>query len=173
MRQALNIARRRPTLALLAALSLSACTPDTESAFREEVSAWLSLGETRFFNATRRCTAAVFDVRSGILTSAMRSVTSWPEAQREIARGRPVAFETVTVSPSELTGAIMEDTPSLGTQFLSAGLAARNCMDAETEAAYFEALNQPDATLLFDPEHQTVGILRADLRLLFVGRGEL
>jgi len=158
---------------LLACLLLTACTPDTEDGFRDEVGQWLSLGDTLYFNATRSCTAGVFEARSGVFGSQMRSVSSWPEAVRLIEQRRPVVFENATGSPSELTGAIMGQTPHLGTQFLSAGLAGRACMTAEVQAAYHAALSDSEAALMFDPESQTIGVLQIDSKRVFVARGEL
>jgi hypothetical protein len=163
----------RSLTAVVALGALAACTPDTEAEFRDEVGAWLSLGETLYFNATRACTGAVFEARSGILASAMRSATSWREARLALDAGAPVAFETLTLTPSDFTGIVMDEDPTLGSQMISGGLAIRDCLDAARQSEYLTALREPDAALMFDPATRTVGVLSADRRTLFIGRGTL
>lgn len=151
---------------------LSACTPDTEDAFRDEVETWLSLADTVYFNATRACTAAIFETRSGQWTWAVADAQSWTQAQMAMAENRAVAFENISLTPSDFTGIVMDEEPDLGNRIISAGLAVRDCMDEEARAEYHAALTERDATLLFDPASETVGVLRADRRRLFIGRGE-
>lgn len=151
---------------------VAACTPDTEAGFREEVEVWLALADTVYFNATRVCTAAIFETRSGQWTWAVADAQSWTQAQMAMAENRAVAFENISLTPSDFTGIVMDEEPDLGNRIISAGLAVRDCMDAEARQAYLSALRQLDATLLYDPATQTVGVLRADRRVLFIGRGE-
>lgn len=166
--------RRHACLAIsvCALAALSACTPDTEEGFRAEVGAWLALGPTHYFHAETDCTAGVFEARSGVLASAMRSVTSWREAQRWIDADRAVAFESVSLTPSDFTGILMDEEPTLGTKIISGGLAIRDCLSEPMQAEYHAALRDPDAALLYDPSTQTVGILQGDRQRVYIGRGE-
>ena len=163
----------RWALSAAAVLSLAACTKDTEEDVRAEVSNWLSLGDTRYFKSTRACTAGIFETRSGRWTSAVVDARSWEEARLAFERDRVVVFESISLSPSDFTGIIVDEDPSLGSQIISAGLAARDCLDDTGQKSYLAALRDVNATLIYDPMTQTVGVLEADRSRFIASRGEL
>lgn len=171
---ALNVPSIRPAaLAVACFAGLAACAQDSEAELRAEIGAWLTLDETVHFRSTLSCTAALFRVRSGALTSQVRKVNSVNEGLRRLSNGEIVAFDLPGRSPNAVSEDIMSDSLPEGIAILSSGLSGTECLDDNMIASYGAALRDDRAVFVFDTSRNTLGVLQPDLRLLFVLRGSL
>ncbi len=150
---------------------LTGCAMDTEDAVRAQLGSWLSLGETLFFNSSRECSAGLFVAPSNRMRKVVQTVHSVRDGLHVMTLDSVVAFEIPGRSPTQVTEDIMTADLPTGLGFLNSGIAARNCMDEQVAAAYYEVLTTLGGVLIFDPETRGLAILDRDANRVFFARG--
>ena len=161
-------------VALTLCLGAAACTLDAEPEVRARLAAWVQLGPTVSFNSTRDCTAGAFKTISGQLKAPVRVASSIDEGLRLMRGGADVvAFDIRGLSPTEVSQEMMTEKLSDGLSILSAGVAARGCLDDAGQARYLAALSAPDAVLMLDPADNGLAVLDRDARMVFFSRGNV
>ncbi|MGX9356627.1 hypothetical protein ACS3SW_16110 [Roseobacteraceae bacterium S113] len=86
-------------------------------------------------------------------------------------RGVVVVFDIEGQTPSATSEALMLADRVRGTALMASGLLGGNCYPDGLQAAYSMALNNPESVVVFDAARNTLGILDAANKRLFVTRG--
>ncbi|MBY6135153.1 hypothetical protein AB9K35_14210 [Leisingera sp. XS_AS12] len=163
----------RPALCLLSTLLvLSACALDKEEALRSQLSAWVELGETFFFESSMSCTAAVFHTsESPRLTSQLARARSLNTGMQMLEAGTPVVFAISGKSPNAVTEDIMSRDLPQGLGVLNSGLAGVSCMSDLVKSIYYQAIRNPTSNLLFVPDSGAMVVLDKQAMALIYVRG--
>ncbi|WP_264210235.1 hypothetical protein [Leisingera thetidis] len=158
---------------LLTALAfLSACALDKEEALRAQLSAWVDLGETFFFQSSMSCTAAVFHTaESPRITSLVERARSLNTGMQMLEAGKPVAFAVSGKSPNAVTEDIMSRNLPQGLGVLNSGLAGVSCMSDLVKSVYYQAIRNPASTLVFVPDSGAMLVLDKQAMALIYVRG--
>ncbi len=154
-------------------VSLAGCIKQNEQTLRQQLSGWLKLGDTQYFYATSRCSAAVFALKSLRVNSLVKRARSMPSGMKLIARGEPVVFAIEGQSPTDVTQQIMSYDLHSGLGVVSSGLSGKNCMTDPLRSAYFDALINPDADLIYNPEDHAILVVDPDNKRLFYVWGKV
>lgn len=157
----------------LALLALAGCGLDSEDKLRARLDGWVSLGETVYFASTRECTAAVFELTSAEIKSAVPLTSSVAEGLNWLQRGKRVGFDVAGSSPTAISEYAMSLDLPVGLGVLSAGVAAGKCMTEAVQGRYLDALTDPRAVLIFDPEDNVLAVIDRRARQVFFARGNV
>ncbi|KIC21621.1 hypothetical protein [Leisingera sp. ANG-Vp] len=157
----------------LAALAiLSGCALDKEDALRAQLSAWVELGETYFFQSSSSCTAAVFHTaESPRITSMLDRARSIETGMKMLDAGKPVVFAVSGKSPNAVTEAIMSRNLPQGLGVLNSGLAGVSCMSDLVKSIYYQAIRNPASKLVFVPDGHAMLVLDKQAMALIYVRG--
>ncbi|MEX0303695.1 MAG: hypothetical protein AB3N24_14850 [Leisingera sp.] len=163
----------RSILCLFSALLLlSGCALDKEDALRAQLSAWVELGETYFFQSSSSCTAAVFHTaESPRITSLLDRARSIETGMKMLDQGKPVVFAVSGKSPNAVTEAIMSRNLPQGLGVLNSGLAGVSCMSDLVKSIYYQAIRNPTSNLVFVPEGHAMLVLDKQAMALIYVRG--
>lgn len=163
----------RSVLYLLSALMiLSACALDKEEALRSQLSAWVELGETYFFQSSSSCTAAVFHTAENPrLTSLLEHARSLNTGMQLLEAKQPVVFAISGKSPNAVTEDIMSRDLPQGLGVLNSGLAGVSCMSDLVKSIYYQAIRNPTSQLLFVPDSNAMVVLDKQAMALIYVRG--
>ncbi|UWQ42646.1 hypothetical protein K3718_06035 [Leisingera aquaemixtae] len=158
---------------LLTALAfLPACALDKEAALRAQLSAWVELGETFFFQSSMSCTAAVFHTAENPrITSLVKRARSLNTGMTMLETGEPVMFAVAGKSPNAVTEDIMSRDLPQGLEVLNSGLAGLTCMTDLVKSVYYQAIRNPASTLVFVPETGAMVVLDKQAMALIYVRG--
>ncbi|OED50291.1 hypothetical protein [Leisingera sp. S232] len=158
---------------LLTALALlSACALDKEETLRTQLSAWVELGETFFFQSSMSCTAAVFHtVENPRITSLVGRARSLNTGMKMLDTGKPVMFAVSGKSPNAVTEEIMSRDLPQGLGVLNSGLAGVGCMSDLVKSVYYQAIRNPASSLVFVPESGAMVVLDKQAMALIYVRG--
>ncbi|UWQ77867.1 hypothetical protein K3725_11095 [Leisingera sp. S132] len=158
---------------LLTALAvLSGCALDKEEALRAQLSAWVELGETFFFQSSMSCTAAVFHTAENPrITSLVDRARSLNTGMKMLETGKPVMFAVAGKSPNTVTEEIMSRDLPQGLGVLNSGLAGVGCMTDLVKSVYYQAIRNPGSSLVFVPETGAMVVLDKQAMALIYVRG--
>lgn len=163
----------RSVLSLLLCVPfLSACALDKEADLRSQLSAWVDLGETYFYQSSMSCTAAVFHTAENPrLTSQLERARSLNTGMKLLDAGQPVVFAISGKSPNAVTEDIMSRDLPQGLGVLNSGLAGVSCMSDLVKSIYYQAIRNPTSQLLFVPGSNAMVVLDKQAMALIFVRG--
>ncbi|MEP2717428.1 hypothetical protein [Pseudophaeobacter sp.] len=162
----------RSALILISTLGLlSGCALDKEADLRLQLSQWVSLGDTYFFESSSSCTAAVFHTESPRISSLIEPARSVDTGLNMLANGQPVVFKVGGKSPNTLVEAIMSRDLPHGISVLSSGLAGVNCMSELVKSIYHQAIMNPTSRMAFIPDGHAMMVVDAQAKALIYVRG--
>lgn len=162
----------RLALTLISALTiLSGCALDKEDEVRAQLSEWVELGDTYFFDSSSTCTAAVFHTENPRISSLLKPARSVDTGLKQLAAGQPVVFKVGGKSPNALVEAIMSRDLPHGISVLNSGLAGVNCMSELVKSIYHQAIMNPSSRMAFIPEGDGIMIVDAQAKAVIYVRG--
>jgi hypothetical protein len=138
---------------------LSGCALDKEEELRLQLSEWVMLGDTYFFESSSSCTAAVFHSESPRISSLLPKARSVDTGLKMLAEGQPVVFKVGGKSPNALVEAIMSRDLPHGISVLNSGLAGVNCMSELVKSIYHQAIMNPNSRMAFIPDGHAIMIV--------------
>ncbi|MQQ07674.1 hypothetical protein GFB49_04325 [Epibacterium sp. SM1979] len=153
-------------------LAIAGCSNQSEDDVRTRLNDWVSLGETLYFHADARCSAAVFDLKSTRISSAVSRARTFQSGENLLDRQEPVFFDIKGESPHSVTEALMSASLHRGVGLISPGISARKCMTETLQSYYLQALLDENADLVFDPEEKAMIVVDGENRWLFYARGD-
>ena len=159
--------------ALAGVIGVAGCAMDRAEAVKAEVARYLYPGEVLYFKSDMDCTAAVFKAVSDDVKSSIRLASSVEEAIRLVQRNGTVGFHRFGLSPNEITEQLDTLDRSFALGMVTASVAAKNCMTAEVQQRFFDVLQMPDASIIYDKERRVVIVLDTQRRTILFGRGNL
>ena len=159
--------------ALLALSGLTGCAMDREAKVRALLGAWVELGSTTWFRSTMDCTAAVFRTETPNPAPEVQQVRSVRQGLMLLGHDITVGFGIGGLSPTQISEKVMQADLPKGLGVLSAGLAARGCMDEATERSYLSALGSEHALLIFVPSRNVLAVLDRAGQQIFFARGNV
>lgn len=163
----------RLAIALITSMALlSGCTLDQEDDLRAQLSAWVVLGDTYFFESNSSCTAAVFHAESPRISSLLEPARSVDTGLKMLAEGQAVVFKVGGKSPNALVEAIMSRDLPHGISVLSSGLAGVNCMSELVKSIYHQAIMNPTSRMAFIPEGHAIMVVDAQAKAVIYVRGK-
>lgn len=160
----------RPLIGAVSLAALVGCAASEEEV-RARLGTWLSLGETRYYDAGIECTVGVFSLRSERLSETLPVARSIAEAVGLYQLGRPFALRIAGTSVSAMSEALREADFTLGTRFVNAGLGARTCLPEPFQPAFLQALVRPGEAAIFDPETDSLTVIDSGLGRAWHTRG--
>lgn len=164
----------RWTCFVATALFLSACALDREQILRDELSAWLFLGETRHFTSTMSCTVAIFDLARSEVSSDVARSLSIETALERIRGGQAVLFEFPGSSPNDISEQLMSHDLGEGLGMLSSGVGpVRDCMEQHVGNAFYAVLMAPQSRAIYDPNGNSIILVYPPENLAFFLRGNV
>lgn len=162
----------RLVLVLISALAvLSGCTLDKEEAVRAQLSEWVQLGDTYFFESSSSCTAAVFHTENPRISSLLKPARSVDTGLQQLASGEPVLFKVSGKSPNALVEAIMSRDLPHGIGVLNSGLAGVNCMSELVKSIYHQAIMNPASRMAFIPDGDGIMVVDPQAMAVIYVRG--
>ncbi len=167
-----DIWHRGGVLMALAALNLTtACVREDETALRDRLEQWFSLGETVSFAATQECAAGAFRLVDPSIKSQMPVVSGVGAMLVQLDRVNRAALDDPAQSPDRGMVATVNAQRHTGMQMRRAALEARACMDDTVTTAFRHALDEGRATLAYDSDTGSLMILDPVTGLLVVAMG--
>ncbi len=164
--------RARRILAPLALLLLpAACAQMDEAGARAILERWFWLGEMRYFNSTRTCTAALYELRSGEVKSALAPEARVGAALAALERGGVLALTHPEGTPDEAFVEVMNRSRPVGVALQETAFSARACMDEATEGAFHRMFSAPGALLVFDRGAGLVAVMEPQARQVLLVAG--
>ena len=163
--------RARFVLAVLVMAVLSGCWREDETALRDRLERWFSIGETLAFHASRDCVAASFRLVQMQVKSPLSVVTATPEALWLLSHRGAVALDNPEQAPDAALVEIVNADRPTGMRIRRVALEGRMCMNEETESAFRYALDNPRSILAYDAGSATLMLLDPHTGLLVVARG--
>lgn len=163
--------RARIVLACLVLTVLTGCWREDESALRDRMERWFSIGETVAFHATRDCVAAVFRLVQMEVKSPLPVVSASPEVPGALSRRGAVALMDATLAPDAALVEIANMDRTTGMNMRRAALEGRMCMNEHTESAFRYALDNPRTVLVYDADPATIMLMDPHTGLLVVAMG--
>lgn len=161
----------RLAITLITALFLlSGCALDKEEVLRAQLSQWITLGDTYFFESSSSCTAAVFHTESPRISSLLGAARSVDTGLKMVAEGQPVVFKVGGKSPNALVEAIMSRDLPHGISVLNSGLAGVNCMSELVKSIYHQAIMNPTSRMAFIPEGHGIMIVDSQAKAVIYVR---
>lgn len=138
--------------------SLTSCALDQEDTLRADLSRWLHLGETRYFQSQTSCTAAVFALTEPEFKEERPApAASVATALRRIEANEPVRFVMVGRSPDQISQALMSADLARGLGVLSSGVGpALSCLEDWVSSGVYHVLTSPEAQLVYDPSENAL-----------------
>lgn len=161
---------RLATTLISALFLLSGCALDKEDELRLQLSEWVMLGDTYFFESSGSCTAAVFHTESPRISSLLPKARSVDTGLKMLAEGQPVVFKVGGKSPNALVEAIMSRDLPHGIGILNSGLAGVNCMSELVKSIYHQAIMNPTSRMAFIPEGHAIMIVDAQAKAVIYVR---
>ena len=162
----------RLAVTLISALFLlSGCALDKEEELRLQLSEWVTLGDTYFFDSSGSCTAAVFHTDSPRISSLLPKARSVDTGLKMLAEGQAVVFKVGGKSPNTLVEAIMSRDLPHGISVLNSGLAGVNCMSELVKSIYHQAIMNPTSRMALLPESQAIMIVDGQAKAVIYVRG--
>ncbi len=146
-----------PRTAACAAMGLCAlligCDRDRETALRADLSEYVYLTDTHYFDSRRTCTAAIFELSSSYLTGKVEPDATLEAAQATYDLGGPAAIQMADYSPNDMAdGMLLLDRGVFGKQVLEAAANVGDCLTDEASAGFRTALTRPSAILIWLPD---------------------
>ncbi len=161
----------RLALTLISTLFLlSGCALDKEEELRVQLSEWVMLGDTYFFESNGTCTAAVFHTENPRISSLLPPARSVDTGLKMLAEGQPVVFKVGGKSPNALVESIMSRDLPHGISVLNSGLAGVDCMSELVKSIYHQAIMNPTSRMAFIPEGHGVMIVDAQAKAVIYVR---
>ena len=143
----------RSAIALISTVFvISGCALDKEEDLRLQLSQWVTLGETYFFQSSSTCTAAVFHTESPRISSLLTAARSVDTGLKMLEQGQPLVFKVGNKSPNALVESIMSRDLPQGISMLNSGLAGVNCMSELVKSIYHQAIMNPTSRMAFIPD---------------------
>lgn len=159
-------------VALLGALS--ACGPmDDEASARAQVSDWVSVGETLYFQSDKACSFAVFKAASDEIKSRVVLVRDSREAAVHLRKGAVVGVDSPAASPDRVSKGLSAEMVTMGTGVFGATIAARPCMTAGVMTAFGTALAADASAVILAPGAKAVALLDRENDRVYLARGEI
>ena len=163
--------RARIVLAGLVLSALTGCWREDESALRDRMDRWFSIGETVAFNASRSCVAAVFRLVQMEVKAPLPVVSATPEVPGALSRRGVVALMDPTLAPDAALVEIANTDRATGMRMRRAALEGRLCMNEHAESAFRYALDNPRTVLVYDDDPATIMLMDPHTGLLVVAMG--
>lgn len=152
-------------------VGLTGCDRDSEAGVRETLEAWFYMGQTRYFDSRRRCTAAVFSVRVDRPRPELEVQDNLAAAMAAMRSSGFGAIRMADYSPNDLTdNMLLEGDGAFGSQVLGTAAQAGDCTDDDTaRQQVLEALTRKGATLVYDSSHGALVVLDpARMRVIYM-----
>ncbi|MCP5037335.1 MAG: hypothetical protein GY945_07015 [Rhodobacteraceae bacterium] len=148
---------------------LAACARHDQDEVRVLLSRWFSLGDTVYFSSQQSCTAAVFEIRSEQVKSALRLETEMTRALRTLEKTGVLTLSIEGKSPDQIFIDVTNADRSLGMGVQEAAILSRDCMDEATEGAFHAALSSVTSLFVWHEEEASLVIFdRQQKRVLLV-----
>jgi hypothetical protein len=170
MAQPLHMTKLAGAIALA---TLAGCAMDTEAEVRDQVDAWVDIGETLHFDSGFGCTGGVFRMASGQVKSTAPHAVSIREGLSLLSQVGTASFQMDGLSPSDISGQINSMDISVGTGVLAAGLGARDCLEGPWKAAYKSALQTRGAVLIYSLKHKALVVIDRAAQRVYFSRGDV
>ncbi len=155
----------------LAMLVLSGCAQMQEAEARAVLERWFWLGENSYFNSTRDCTAAVYELRGGEVKSTLNPEARVSAALAGLERRGVMALSHPEGTPDEAFVEVMNQDRPVGVALQEAVFSARACMDEAAEGVFHQLLSSPGALLVFDREAGIAAVMDGEARLVVLAGG--
>lgn len=165
------MARPRAIFALLGLAILAACERMDEDEARAILERWFWLGDNVYFNAARECSAAVYELRSGEVKSALALDSGVGAALATLQRRGVMALSHQKGTPDEAFIEVMNQDRPVGVALQYAVFSARTCMDEAAEGVFHQLFSSPGAVLVFDRETSVVAVMDPKLRMVVLAGG--
>lgn len=153
-------------------LLLAGCTRHSEAEVRERLTRWFSLGETLYFKSSLGCTAALFKVQTDQVKSALQPNSDAGTALFEYGRSGLMVLANPAQSPNDGFLELMNADRPIGIAMQSAAIMGKSCMDENMESAFFYAMQNPKATLVFNREDTSMVLIDPGTRLVIFASGD-
>lgn len=165
------MARARALAGLLSLVILAACARMGEDEARAILERWFWLGDNVYFNSTRECTAALYELRSGEIKSALAVDNSVRAALAALERRSVMALRHEEGTPDEAFIEVMNQDRPVGVALQYAAFSARACMDEAAEGAFHQLFSSPGAVLVYERSANVVAVMDPDLRMVVLAGG--
>lgn len=163
----------RVALAVAVIAALAGCAMDSETKVRDELGAWVNLGETVYFESRMDCTAALFKTRSTTVRASVNMVRTLPDGLRLIGAGETVGFDLAKQSPNAISEQVMSADLPNGLGLVSSGISGKNCMTDTVQRAYLTALTSDNSIMIYAPSNNALAVLDVQQGQVFFARGDV
>lgn len=156
---------------LLALLTITGCARHNQTDVQALLMRWFALGDTVYFSSKFRCTAAVYDLRSVQVKSALRIETEIQRGLMTLRRTGTMALRLEGESPNQVFLSVMNADRAVGVPVQVAAVLSRNCMDLETEGVFHTALINPASLFVWQQDEESLVVLDPDQKKVILASG--
>ncbi|MDQ7069475.1 MAG: hypothetical protein Q9M48_01795 [Rhodobacterales bacterium] len=152
-------------------LLLAGCERHSEAEVRAQLTRWFALGETVYFKTTYDCTAAMFKVQTDQMKSALQPNSDAGTALFQYGRSGMMVLANPTQKPNDGFLELMNMDRPIGIAMQAASVLGKKCMDENMESAFFYAMQNPKATMVFSREDMSMVLMDPGTRLVIFASG--
>ncbi len=166
---------RRPALAGVMAVGLAAiagCDRDKPDDLHALVAQWFEPGEAIFFNSTRACTGAVYELETDDIKAALPLSGGVGEALARLKTFGLIAVRNDRQSPDKGFVELMNMDRPMGVALQASALEGRACMDEVAISALHYAMSEARTVMVFDPDAALLVLMDPEHGFIVVAGGD-
>lgn len=153
-------------------VGLVGCDRDVESGLRDVLDEYVHLGNTRYFESKRTCTAGVFELSNSQLTDAIILSDGMAMAQLRKRENGSAAISIPGYSGNDLAeGMLLMGDGVFGRHVLESAATVRACLTDEIMAEFRSALTQVGGTLVYLAEVNGMFVIDPNRDRLYYAAG--